>query len=559
MKVQLTNIVLACFLCSPSCGGGEEPPVTAGLSPNLPKTTIVLDQISYSPTEIIARIKADSELKVAWEHATADGYSEIRAAGYTGDSNDVRVLWAELVNDKGQTKTLLQHCVGPDCQVAFQVLDSGGAHWVSDSGESITPRGVGLPVLLKLTESPDSMSLGTAVDTRALELSSSLEGVEISNRQFLVVNSFGDIWGEGQVSLADLVDDIQSTGYFTDAREVQYVRDPEVLRALSTMDKLDVLVWVSQGIRMNTQAGGHVTLGLTTNQGGFGDEAVAARDIKEALLSNPLGGPGLLFIAACDVMGDGDEAMELVGALAKELGEVGVGVIGFQGCDDARIIIDASILFWEVLLENRTVIDAVDSINGYLEQQDSPAKLVMLQSPGFGEFLPLGGDAFWEQYSDSGQPGASFFQSNVNGVNSCQGTEDSYSDFEFFIQPWSDEVLWDGPMFWGTRKNPDHNIDLTISGALTRIEVGESFSFIASGDMGPDVTGLTIIGQGVIKEIVVPEGAVEEFEIRFDGTAIVSDYTKANQDVCTVQPTMLLSTTGEQGTIRVPVSLRPAN
>ena len=119
-------------------------------------TSIVKEEIPfvvamdpYNEADFLSKVEADADLQALWTALQGEGHISFQNAGLTRQDDDVEVLWGEVA---GATTGLVRHCAGEDCVRARWTLAAGKVTWTGADGSDIEPRGVGLPILLKLLE-----------------------------------------------------------------------------------------------------------------------------------------------------------------------------------------------------------------------------------------------------------------------------------------------------------------------------------------------------------------------------------------------------------------------
>jgi hypothetical protein len=549
------------LLCLPACGGSsggdsDVAAVTDTAAPPKEELPLVTSQERYTEADFLAKVEADSDLVFLWDKLQKQGYTKFLDVGVTEDEDGVKVIWGEAFGDGLPVQGLLRHCKGDDCVSVLWSFVGDDLVWRGKDGLEVEPRGIGLPVLLKSLEG-HAYDNPTHVWKAAVdELPTDLPDIDVTKRRFFLLNSFGPLWANGTLDTSTLETLAKDSGAFDQVQHKQYARTGDVDFAMAQSHPFDALVWLTQAVREEAKTGKvYKPVGLTANAGLFGDKTVDRDHLGYMLSANPLQGPGLMVLAGCETMGDGNGGGELDKSLPTDLDNKARVLVGFQKCGDARDVLQATTLFVDAYLGGQTLGDALASANAYLTSQSSDLVMKTLPSADLASVYLKDVSAFWDQYTDDGVPAASFFNANILIINQCtdkSGKE--YQQDESFTSAWSKEISWQGPFFAGARKNPGNFVDLEISGALLAIREGAHFFFAVKGSLGPKVQETLIYGNAVVKKIVVDKEKPDEFTIQFSGEGRASSFVNENGDTCVMQPPLLVSSTGEPSTFKLPVT-----
>ena len=541
--------------CDGGAGGGTggEGSDTVGGGGDLAPVVEVSLQETMAPADFMGEVEGDADLQACWNHMTTLGFGGVTRAGRTAQAG-VEVMWGHAIDGESRPGALVRHCTGDDCVVAVQTYNAGKAAWTDCSGDMLEPRGVGWPVLLKSLDGHD-FDNPTHVKQYALDLPDELPEVDISARHFYVINAFGDLWGDGEVTLKTLVTAAKEVGVFDQAIEQNYAQMSRIDDIFLGSHPFDVLVWFGQGVREEAKTGEvWKPIGMTANAGGFGDVLYDRDRVEELLFANPFRGPGIIFLAGCETMGDGNGGGtdDWDDSLPSILTNGQRTVLGFRRCDDARLVKQATLIFWDEYFSGGTIQDGVDAANAVLGELKSEMTLELDWLSDPEKMLQVGLDEYWQGYVSADDPGEVMIQANINVNNICWKQDDStYSEMEFFVSPWAKPLTWEGPFFEGARQNPENKVDLTFKGSLTDLRPGAHFYFVVQGDFSPKMQGMTIFADAEIEKITVDKEKPDEFTVLFGGSAKGTQYTNENEDICQMQDTQLLSTTGEFSKLQV--------
>ena len=545
--------------CSGDSGGGEsDVSGSSGDAGGITKEPMasVNKQERYTPADFLSKVEADPKLQALWNKLQADGYTSIDNAGLTEQSDGVDVLWSESSGASLPLKGILQHCAGDDCVAAIWTFSGDEVVWEDENGGEITPRGIGLPVLLKELEG-HSFDNPTHVKRQALDPPAEMPQIDVSKRTFFIVNSFGPLWAEGSLDTSRLEKKAVDSGSFDSVEHEVYARAGDVDYILTHAHPFDAMVWLAQGVREEAKTNAvYNPIGLTVNAGVFGDTLYDRTRIEEMLDVNPLQGPGVLVLAGCETMGDGNGGGEMDKSVPVSLDNKARLLVGFKKCGDARDVLMATELFIDGYLGGKTAGDSLADANAYLSGEKSDLEMVLLPDADPESVFLTDVSKFWDRYTDDGVPGDSFFNSNILIINKCTNpaTGEEYQEDEFFATAWSNEIAWEGPFFSGERQNPGNDVDFTIEGALLEIKEGAHFFFVVKGGLKPEVQELVLYGTGEIIGTVVDDEKPQEFEIEFKGQGNASGYKNKEGHQCVMQPPLLKTTTGEPSSFKIPVT-----
>lgn len=515
----------------------------------------------YQQADFLSKVEADPDLQTLWTTLQNEGYTEFQYAGLTGQDDGIEVLWGEVA---GATTGLVRHCDGDDCLRARWTLSGGAITWTDATGNEVEPRGVALPILLKELEGHAYDKPTHVVDLALDDPPDELPEIDVTKRRFYLLNSFGPLWGEGSLDMDTIEGVASGAAAFDNVVRHDYVRADVVDEVLLHSHPYDVFVWFGQTVREEAKTNEiWKPIGMTTNVGLFGDTLYDQKRLGDRLDANPLSGPGIMVLAGCETMGDGNGGGAQDKSLPVTLNNETRVVVGFKQCGDARDVLEATRRFLTTYLsgtDDATLGAALDAANAYLSGEESDLEMTTFEGADLQtRFLPQVDD-FWSLYSDDGEPGNSTFNTYVHIVNKCTAPDGStYQEDEDFGSAWSKETTWQGPFFEGARTNPENEVDFSFSGALVDIKEGARFFFVVKGSLSPRVKDLTLYGTGVIDKIVIDKEKLDEFILEFKGQGKASPYINENGDTCEMQDPLLVSSTGEPGTFKIPVTWRQAD
>lgn len=561
MKKSLFLILAVLLSGLPACGsssGGSDDDASVQSDSDTPPEKTDLPNVTKQSTQAIedfvALVNQTPGLLAVWNTLKNKGATTFLRSGLSQDEDGVTVQWGEAT--EGATSTgVLRRCKGDNCVDAWYSVDNQKLTLSDAASKAVAVEGIGLPILRKQLAG-HTYDKPTEVITQALELPTQMPTIDVTKRNAWLVSSFGDLWANGELGLDGLESLLEGTGAFDTVRQVQYAQMAHLDDILLHGHPFDVLVWLGQTVREEVKTNEiFMPIGLTVNSGVFGDKLYDRDRLSKVLALNPLQGPGVVVLAACDSIDDGAGGGEREKSLPRALDNGARVVVGFVKCGDARDVLYASQLFLDAYLDQqKTLGEAVAAANAYLESLDGNLRMATLPEANLEtRFLKETGN-FWDTYTTAGLPGDSFLTVYLNVVNICTRHDGStYQEDESFATAWTKEIKWQGPFFTGSRVNATSNVDVTITGALTALGEGAHFFFELKGDLSEKVQGLTVYGNADIKKIVVDKEKPNEFTIEFSGQGKASEYTNAEGHTCIMQDPYLTTSTGEPSKFVVPV------
>lgn len=561
MKKSLFLIVAVLLGGLPACGsssGGGDDDTSVQTDSQAPPEKTELPQVTKQSTqtleEFMALVNQTPGLLAVWNALKTKGATAFLRSGVSQDEDGVTVQWGEAT-EGGTSTGVLHRCKGETCVDAWYFVDNQKLILSDATGKDVALEGIGLPILRKQLAG-HTYDKPTEVITQSLELPTQMPTIDVTKRNAWLVSSFGDLWASGELGLDGLEGLLKETGAFDSVRQVQYAQMAHLDDILLHGHPYDVLVWLGQTVREEVKTNEvFMPVGMTVNSGVFGDKLYDRERLTKVLALNPLQGPGVVVLAACDSIDDGAGGGDREKSLPRALDNGARVVVGFVKCGDARDVLYASQLFLAAYLDQgQTLGLAVATANAYLEGLDGKLRMATLPDANLeNRFLKETG-GFWDAYTTAGLPGDSFLTVYLNVVNLCTRPDSStYQEDESFATAWTKEVKWQGPFFTGTRVNQANNVNVTITGALTALGEHEHLFFELKGDLGPKVKGLTVYGNGDIKKIVLDKEKPDEFTVEFAGQGKASQYTNAEGHTCIMQDPYLTTSTGEPSKFVIPV------
>ena len=525
------------------------------------EVVIVTAQDVYADEAAFKAQAATGDLDALWEVLKSQGFTQYGGAGLTRQDDGLEVIWLETSkpsNDgSGEARGVARRCGTGDCVTAAWSRSGNSLTWTDEEGADVVMEGVGLPILLKQLDG-HTYDKPTHTVQLALEPPKELPEIDISKRRMLVASSFGPLWGPASFDAKRLAEAAEKASAFDEVQLSYYVRSETLDNVFTHWHPYDALIWLGQTVREEAKTNEiWKPVGLTVNRGIFGDVLYDRAKVEELLAPNPMKGPGLVVLAACESMGDGNGGGEIDKNLPKALDNKARILVGFKKCGDARHILEASSRFLETFFGGASLGDSIAKANDYLDSADTPLEMVTLPDANPDSTFLVDLDKYWDRYTDAGTPDTATFLTNINIVNMCTPPQGAaYQEDESFASAWTSEIVWNGPFFSGTRTNPQNLVDVEIAGALYEIREGAHFFFSVKGGLDPNVQDIVVYGDAVIDQVFVDDEKPDEFVIVFKGQGIASEYVNEAGDTCIMQAPLLVSTTGEPGKLTVPVPFK---
>lgn len=555
----LTVAISACSGASSGAGTDEGDAEGTGDTQGTPVEKVahpvIHEQSRMLVENFLAAVAQDNDLMTLQNRLASEGCTEFFRAGLTRQADGLQVMWGECAGSEDGYQGLLQHCSSSgSCVPAIWRLRDSGVSWEDVAGNALTPLGVGLPVLLKQLAG-HSFDKPTRVVTKRDGNTGELPDIAVDERRLYVWSSFGPLWAGGDLSMATIADLGRDSGAFTSVHTTEYIHEEQVTAGLLESHPFDALVWLGQMVREEVKTNEvFKPVGMTVNAGLYGDGFYDRDKMTGALNANPVRGPGLVVLVACESLGDFNGGGLLPSSLSAQLDNKARVLVGFHGCTDARDLIEATRLFLDAFFDGVPLGTSLDRANEYLSLVGGAVMVAAPDVPLSTVFLANLG-TFWQPYVASDNPGESALTVHMNIANQCyDAAGKKYQEMESFVSAWSRAMIWNGPFFQGEREDPTNQVRVRLRGALTDIRVGAHFFFVAEGDLGPKVQGITVYGDAVIEKIVVDKAKPDQFTIQFKGSGIASPYINGNGDECMMQPPLLVTTTGEPSSWVIPMA-----
>ena len=528
--------------CDGSGDGSPGPAASPDAGTTGPSTAMITVQEIVALSTFQDMVAADADLA-----AVADGL-DIALAGKVEDSDGVTLHWGEASD--GVT-SVIRRCVAEACTVARQTHTAQGLAWAAADGSPLEVAGIGRPVLLKDLIGYELTGL-TAVASGGLTIASDdVPAIDFARRRFVALNTFGDALSTNLDSLTSVA---KQDGGFDEVTEIQYAREQDVTAALRDLDAMDVLFWLSQGVREEKLAGwlSSSTIGLTVNRAGFGDKTMDRNALEGPAQGNVAGGPGIVFLAASQSYSDGSEGQPDNKSIWQRFDwqddptlprRVVVGVQGHTSA--SRVVLAAAAFFDAYLSGDKTLAEAVAAGNGVLA--GTGAKLVTNQKEaGLAK-------TYLRRYSDLWK--AAPFQPTLVKAWIPMWAQwakcDGETQTEDFATAWA-ELTFDGAYFEGERgpTSPSSTVDTTIRGVLTGFEVGDRIFFEASGNMDkPKYQDFLAYGDGTIREVETKDSG--QLVLHFNGPVNAAHYRNELGQDCVLNNPVIANTTGDLGRLEL--------
>lgn len=528
--------------CGDDAGDGPDAPI----GPPLPSAIVTVQEL-VDESEIDAAAATDPAFA-----AITDGLV-VAASGYLEDSDGAQVLWAEGLRD-GQPVTAVRRCRdGAACAHARVRLTAGGLQWSDAADAPVEGLTVGRPVLLKNLVGFDLTNRtvlveGALTTTRASVplTKADLPPTDLSRRQFVALNTFGGAFG---TELASLTAIAARRGGFHEVTTVDYVRPDAVAAALRGLDAMDVMVWLSQGVRQEVQGGGRAwrTVGLTTNLGVFGDATLDRDRLAAPLRGNVTGGPGLALLLASNSYGDASPGQPDSGSVWNAMRDLGCVLVGVEGHADVGALLEAGAAFLDAFLDGQTPLSAALAA-GNARLAASGARLVSNQGDEATVF-PRSGADIWA--SRPFTPSRARLTAPFTATPYCAPPgQQKQPGANTFTTAWAD-VTFDGAAFEGTRTlaSADLDVDVLLRGVITGFAVGDRIVLEAIGDFDKNFRDFHGFAEGVVEKVTVEEDG--RVLIDFKGVAHTTEYTNDRGEECVLNNPSLATTTSGPGRLEL--------
>jgi len=370
--------------------------------------------------------------------------------------------------------------------------------------------------------------------------------IDFEKRRFVALNTFGDLL---DLNLNEVTDTVTKLGGFDSVEEIQYVREETIRDTLRVMDNLDVVMWVSQGIREARKTGENPeyrTVGLTVNRAVYGEKIVTRQEIESMWSDSVANGPGIMFLAASNSYSDGHPDQPESSSLWMKLEDTSRILIGVRGHAATNEIIRSASMFFHAFLSGETTLGkAIQEANAALAA--SGAQLLSNQDDLDQTYLRSYADV-WND--------APFTPSSVRltvpivGTPQCgEGDGPKTPREEDFATAWAD-ITFDGAYFSGNRKIDSQSlkVDTHVRGVLTGFEVGDHVYIETFGDMDKaQFQDFHAFGIGVIEKAELNDEG--KFVIEFTGPAHVAEYHDEDGYNCVMVSPSLATTTGVLATL----------
>ena len=509
---------------------------------NLPDARIVVQE-SITLEDFAAKRAADPALD-----AVASGISSISIAGERSDDSGTEVLWAEGVSASGETTTIIRHCIALDCVHAVQVIDAGGLNWKDAQGSPLPPRSIGRPVLSKqLTgQSLDGQTVIAAQGLSSTNIDfvdeDMLPSYDYKTREFIALNTFGPAFG---LTLGNLLASADASGGFDRTAEYHYVREDTLQETFEALDGMDALVWLTQGVRQETQGDWRAsrTVAYTVNRGGFGDYTLDRDAVKEALNFNLAGGPGLIVLAASASYSDGSDEQPDSGSAWSKLNDRDRIVVGVKGLASTEAILEATQEFLSVFLTGDVSLEDALQI-GSVALASEGASLESNQ-------LDIDLDRTWTKSSNSVWndltmvPNTSQIRIPIAAIPYCAPEGQARQpQGEDQAQPFTD-ITFDGAYFSGASETSLTGVEVRVNvqGVVTGFEPGDRVFLEVWGDFDESFRAFHAFGEGRIQEVTEDDNGV--VTVGFNGNAFATPYTNDAGESCVLNgPKMQTTTSG---------------
>ncbi len=489
----------------------------------------------------------------------------VQAAGEVVDAAGNRLVWAELAASatapRGEVSAAWSLCTKAKvCTAGKAVYTASGAAFTDDTGKALTKLHIGAPVMRKtikfLNKEDDSTQIGALkqpnptykIDADAAR--AQLQQVQFGKRRLVVLNAYGPQLG---LDAGPLVSAAKATGLYDSVESIDYVRKSDVLALLPTLTGIDAVVWLGAGVVETGSPSKQRPLGLTVSRGVFGDQLIYGVQVGDLLTAPPLGGPGLIVLAASQVMpGATEEASPKI--LAGKLGDPPArAVVGFTGqVTSAQALAAVSSLLGKLAggatLDKalagagQPMVSTLDVTSQKLWKfagkrssfwgGSPPSKAALtlhlrMEPPRCTHAIePCNLASYNESYSASGGQIPSSELTAGHASFLCQG------------------LVFDGPWFSCTGKDANTSADFLVQGVLHGRGKGDRFWVAVDGTANLKFKQVFAVAEGIFEDLDTGGGRTA---IRFKGPALSSTYRDDENRCCTPGGPYLATIKNEPG------------
>ncbi|MGM0577483.1 MAG: hypothetical protein ACQEXJ_17295 [Myxococcota bacterium] len=526
---------------SPGTDGGDDSPGTDG-GVDVPSSELTVQE-RMDPADFEALAADDADLA-----AVSQGL-EVLSAGVVEDSAGRRVEWAEGTDSQGALRTAVRACTDDGCTHALQTRTDDGLTWQGADGGALEPVSVGRPVLLKDLSGHDPDN-DTSLAAGALTLEpDAVPEVDFGTRRFVALNTFGGAFG---TRLTGALDAAKNHGGFDEVVEVQYAREGHVEDALRSLDAMDAVVWLTQGVREQVKDGWREarTVGLTVNRGVYGEATMTRDRLATVADVNVAGGPGIVFLAGGQTHSDGTGGQPDAGSVWGKLDGPDRILVGVRGHADVQRILAAATTFFDLFLSGDVSLgDALDGAEAHLE--GTGATLATNRSDLERRWLRRYADV-WDE-APLPDPSEARLITPITATVKCEQSEGGpkrYVDNVPDASPFAD-VTFDGGYFEGHRRVELTGVtaDVTYRGVLSGFEPDDRILLEVVGDFNDFYRDSHDFGEGTIREVATDDDGV--LHVRLDGPVHATPFTDGDGLECVMNAPQLSTKTSGLAELRL--------
>lgn len=315
------TFALAAMAAMTACSGSGSSP-----EEGLPEEQVARVQHAISLAEFEAEAASDPELaaivELAKDYASND---ELLRAGTVEDDESARLIYAAVYDPFFEdTVVAVRHCRGSDCVHAlqFEVDGPDEIEWEDEDGNLIPVRTMRAPFGLRLIDPNDPDGTARLAPVSALaslsEPVADAKGAQEAeegrpqlgvpadlspgdavptdpDRKIRISSVFGQYFTWQGPNFNELVASAQAGG-FPNAQAIYNVKEADIDSALSTLGPKDAFVFLTHGDESKSSG---LVVGMSTNADYWGAKHYSGDRMRQQLISNDSGGPGIVFLSGC--------------------------------------------------------------------------------------------------------------------------------------------------------------------------------------------------------------------------------------------------------------------
>ncbi|MBM4387618.1 MAG: hypothetical protein FJ088_07755 [Deltaproteobacteria bacterium] len=536
MRKKLLSPVFLLSLSFFSCSGGgtESQPedVFEAANNEIYGGNYITESKAFSEEEAAAAINSEQGLSSLLDSLKNGGYGEFVSSGEINDQSGTYLFYAHYSNAGGGIKTLVKACES-ECVYAIQEIKEGKAVWSDALGGETGVVKLGIPPLLKELKGHDWNGLSVyMLPLAGKESQAPAYELDLEGRRFIFLSPYGNTY-EFQ-AFDKVLERAGDTGAFSNLK-VDYAVKADLNNLLIYSHPYEIIVIAAPYVRellKSEPSKIYRTFGLFLTNGGFSEILFDSPAFESALKKVEMGGPGLVFLAGGESIGDGTDGSKNIKSIVSALEAKQKTVVGFVGNLPTQVIAESTALFFEKYFGGSPLGDAVNEANKALAGKGFGAKLAANPSADMQMKFVKDPQQYWEGKQPSGGEINSFIimRRVCKDSNGKITTEDEKQG-----NIWVKEIAFDGWRFSGQRDfegSQGEQLSIKVRGILLERKEGAPIFFISEGDINSEVLDLTVYGKGKVTKVKNSGGKTE---ISFDGDAEATPYKNSAGDSCVLK------------------------